>query len=273
MIYLDYPSISPIMFSLGPLEIRWYSMAYIIGFLFAWQYIKFLSGKTALYGFKTNIKSQVIDDLIFYSIIGLIIGARLAYVIFYNLPFYMQNPFHAFYLWNGGLSFHGGLVGIVSAIFYFNHKYKIKFYIISDLICASAPVGIFFGRIANFINGELYGRTSSSFFGMVFPNTDGEYRHPSQLYEALFEGIILFIILNLLILMFKKLSSPGFISSIFLILYGSFRFIIEFSREPDPQLGFIFSFLTMGMLLSIPMIMAGFMILYSIKKKNYESRE
>jgi len=272
MIYLDYPSISPIMFSLGPLEIRWYSMAYIIGFLFAWQYIKFLSGKTALYGFKTNIKSQVIDDLIFYSIIGLIIGARLAYVIFYNLPFYIQNPFHAFYLWNGGLSFHGGLVGIVSAIFYFNHKYKIKFYIISDLICASAPVGIFFGRIANFINGELYGRASSSFFGMVFPNTDGKYRHPSQLYEALFEGIILFIILNLLILMFKKLSSPGFISSIFLILYGSFRFIIEFSREPDPQLGFIFSFLTMGMLLSIPMIMAGFMILYSIKKKNYESR-
>ena len=144
MIYLDYPSISPIIFSIGSFEIRWYSIAYIIGFLFAWQYIKLLSNKKALYGFKTNLESQSIDDLIFYSIIGLIIGARLAYVIFYNGGYYLDNPLRAFYIWEGGLSFHGGLAGIITAIFYIQQKYKIKFYIISDLICSSAPVGIFF---------------------------------------------------------------------------------------------------------------------------------
>ena len=195
MIYLDYPSISPIIFSIGPFEIRWYSMAYIIGFLFAWQYIKFLSNKKELFGFETNLDSQSVDDLIFYSIIGLIVGARLAYVIFYNGTYYLNNPIHALYVWEGGLSFHGGLVGIIIAIFYIKLKYEIKFYIISDLICSSAPVGIFFGRIANFINGELYGRPSSSFFGMIFPNTDGKIRHPSQLYEAFLEGIIIFLIL------------------------------------------------------------------------------
>ncbi len=268
MIYLDYPSISPIIFSIGSFEIRWYSIAYIIGFLFAWQYIKLLSNKKALYGFKTNLESQSIDDLIFYSIIGLIIGARLAYVIFYNGGYYLDNPLRAFYIWEGGLSFHGGLAGIITAIFYIQQKYKIKFYIISDLICSSAPVGIFFGRIANFINGELYGRPASSLFGMIFPNTDGQVRHPSQLYEAFFEGIIIFLILNFLIFGFRKLSNPGFISSVFLILYGSFRFLIEFTREPDAQLGFIFSFFTMGMLLSIPMIIAGFIMLFFIKKSN-----
>ena len=241
-------------------------MAYIIGFLFSWQYIKFLSNKKQLYGFKTNLVDQSIDDLIFYSIIGLIIGARLAYVIFYNLSYYLDNPIHSLYIWQGGLSFHGGLVGIVSAIFYTKFKYKIQFYIISDLICSSAPVGIFFGRIANFINGELYGRPATSLIGMIFPNSDGNFRHPSQLYEAFLEGIIIFIFLNFLIFILKKLSNPGFISSIFLILYGSFRFMIEFTREPDAQLGLIFSFLTMGMILSIPMIIAGFIILFFLKK-------
>jgi phosphatidylglycerol:prolipoprotein diacylglycerol transferase len=270
MIYLDYPSISPIIFSIGPFEIRWYSMAYIIGFLFAWQYIKFLSNKKELFGFETNLDSQSVDDLIFYSIIGLIVGARLAYVIFYNGTYYLNNPIHALYVWEGGLSFHGGLVGIIIAIFYIKLKYKIKFYIISDLICSSAPVGIFFGRIANFINGELYGRPSSSYFGMIFPNTDGKIRHPSQLYEAFFEGILIFLILNFLIFGFKKLSNPGLISSIFLILYGTFRFLIEFTREPDAQLGFIFNFLTMGMILSVPMIIAGFVILFISKKNNVD---
>ena len=268
MIYLDYPSISTTMFSLGPLEIRWYSMAYIIGFLFAWQYIKFLSNKKELYGFKSNLGDQSVDDLIFYSIIGLIVGARLGYVIFYNSSYYLNNPIQAFYVWEGGLSFHGGLAGIIIAIFYIKLKYKIKFFIISDLICSSAPVGIFFGRLANFINGELYGRPSSSFFGMIFPNTDGQVRHPSQLYEAFLEGIVIFLTLNILILGLKKLSNPGFVSSIFLILYGTFRFLIEFTREPDAQLGLIFSFLTMGMILSIPMIIAGFLILLISKKYN-----
>ena len=268
MIFLDYPSISPIIFSIGPLEIRWYSLAYITGFLFSWQYIKYLSSQKKLYNFKNSLTNQAVDDLIFYSILGLILGARIGYVLFYNFDFYLDRPMHIFYVWEGGLSFHGGLSGIVLAIFYIKHLYKLKFFVISDLICASAPVGICLGRLSNFINGELFGRPASIFFGMIFPSADDQYRHPSQLYEAFFEGLILFIILNLLIFSYKKLSSPGYISSLFLIFYGTFRFIIEFSREPDIQLGLVYKFLTMGMVLSIPMFLAGIFILILSQYKN-----
>ncbi len=267
MIYLSFPSISPIMLSLGPLEIRWYSLAYIIGFLFSWIYIRKLSFNKYLYDRKSSFDSKLVDDLVFYSVIGLILGARLGYIVFYNLEFYLQNPLNTFYVWEGGLSFHGGLIGIIIAALYTSKIYKTLFFELSDLICVSAPVGIFLGRISNFINGELYGRPSSTFFGIIFPTADNQYRHPSQLYEAFLEGILLFIILNISIFFFKTLSRPGYVSGLFLSFYGLFRFLVEFSREPDIQVGYIYTFLTMGMILSIPMIISGIIIMIVSSKK------
>jgi phosphatidylglycerol:prolipoprotein diacylglycerol transferase len=255
------------MLSLGPLEIRWYSLAYIIGFLFSWIYIKKLSLNKSLYDRKSNFDLKLVDDLVFYSVIGLIIGARFGYIIFYNLEFYLQNPLNVFYVWEGGLSFHGGLIGIIIAALYTSRIYKTKFLELTDLICVSAPVGIFLGRISNFINGELYGRPSSTLFGIIFPTADNQYRHPSQLYEAFLEGLILFIVLNISIFFFKTLSRPGYISGLFLLFYGLFRFLVEFSREPDIQVGFIYTFLTMGMILSVPMIIAGIIIMIISSKK------
>ena len=264
MFYLSFPSINPVIFSLGPFEIRWYSLAYIVGFLFAWRYIRFLTQKKQIHSLNKKIDFKFVDDLVFYSIVGLILGARLGYVIFYNPSYYLQNPFEIIYLWQGGLSFHGGLLGIVIASLVLSKSNQIDFFQLSDLICVSAPVGIFFGRIANFINGELYGRPSEYFIGMQFPSSDMQYRHPSQLYEAFLEGLIIFIVLNILIHKFDKLKKPGLISSVFLIMYGVFRFLIEFTREPDQQLGLFFDYLSMGMILSIPMIIFGiFIFIYS----------
>ena len=267
VIYLSFPSISPVFFSIGPLDIRWYSLAYIVGFIFAWRYIKYLASNKAVSN-SNSINEKLIDDLIFYSIIGLIIGARLGYVIFYNFDYYSENLIEILYLWQGGLSFHGGLLGIVTAAIIISKFYKTTFFEISDLICVSAPVGIFFGRISNFINGELFGRPSNFLIGMKFPNADNQYRHPSQLYEAFLEGLLLFIILNFLIFKFKKLKNPGIISGVFLMLYGLFRFTVEFTREPDIQLGFVYHFLTMGMILSLPMFLAGILILVIKSNKN-----
>ena len=205
MIYLSFPSISPIFFSIGPLEIRWYSLAYIVGFIFAWRYIKYLSSNKKIYDVKANINEKLVDDLVFYSILGLIIGARIGYVLFYNFAYYSDNVVEIFYLWQGGLSFHGGLIGIIIAALLVSRNFKCSFFEVSDLICVSAPVGIFFGRIANFINGELYGRPANFLFGMIFPNADDQFRHPSQLYEAFLEGLLLFIILNILIFRYYKL--------------------------------------------------------------------
>ena len=251
MIYLSFPSISPVFFSIGPLDIRWYSLAYIVGFIFAWRYIKYLASNKAV-SHSNSINEKLIDDLIFYSIIGLIIGARLGYVIFYNFDYYSENLIEILYLWQGGLSFHGGLLGIVTAAIIISKFYKT----------------IFFGRISNFINGELFGRPSNFLIGMKFPNADNQYRHPSQLYEAFLEGLLLFIILNFLIFKFKKLKNPGIISGVFLMLYGLFRFTVEFTREPDIQLGFVYHFFTMGMILSLPMFLAGILILVIKSNKN-----
>ncbi|MDC3154736.1 prolipoprotein diacylglyceryl transferase [Pelagibacteraceae bacterium] len=266
VIYLSFPSISPVFFSIGPIDVRWYSLAYIIGFIFAWRYIRYLSNSNVKYD-KSSINDKLIDDLVFYSILALVIGARIGYVIFYNFEYYSKNLIEVLYIWNGGLSFHGGLIGIILATIIIAKSYKCRFFELSDLICVSAPVGIFFGRISNFINGELFGRPSNYFIGMIFPSADDQYRHPSQLYEAFFEGLVIFIVLNIFIFYFKKLRTPGFISGFFLILYGFFRFMIEFTREPDAQIGYIFNYLTMGMILSIPMILVGFFFLYKSQNK------
>ena len=199
MLSITFPAISPILFDFGLISIRWYSLAYIFGFIFAWKYIQYLIKQKGFFLVNHNISPKDVDDIIFYGIIGLIFGARFGYILFYNFSYYISEPIRMFYVWEGGLSFHGGLLGIVLAIFLFTKSKKISFLTISDLICASAPVGIFLGRISNFINAELYGRPTDVFIGIIFPNTDGLHRHPSQIYEALLEGLTTFIILNIII--------------------------------------------------------------------------
>ena len=267
MIYLSFPSISPVFFSIGPLDIRWYSLAYIVGFIFAWRYIKYLASNKAV-SHSNSINEKLIDDLIFYSIIGLIIGARLGYVIFYNFDYYSENLIEILYLWQGGLSFHGGLLGIVTAAIIISKFYKTTFFEISDLICVSAPVGIFFGRISNFINGELFGRPSNFLIGMKFPNADNQYRHPSQLYEAFFEGLVLLFIMIFLMNKYNFFEKRGFLTASFLFFYGIFRFFIENFREPDEHIGLIYFNLSMGQILSLPMIVSGlyFMTIFYNKK-------
>ena len=235
----------PIAFNLFIFEIRWYSLAYIFGILFGWFYCK-----------KFLIKDKVIlslfDDLITYLIIGIILGGRLGYVLFYSLKYYSQNFIEIFFIWEGGMSFHGGLIGIMVATYFYSKKHKINKYIFLDLISVSAPIGLFFGRIANFVNGELVGKATNGTWGVIYPQIDDVPRHPSQLYECFLEGIILFIILNLIY--FKKNYITGTASSAFLFFYGIFRFISEIFREPDAHLGFLIGSLSMGMLLSLLMI-------------------
>tara|TARA_B100001741_G_C16487768_1_gene568130 strand:+ start:12 stop:776 length:765 start_codon:yes stop_codon:yes gene_type:complete len=247
----------PVAFSIFSLAIRWYSLSYIFGVIFAWIYCK-----------KFLIKDEKVlnlfDDLITYIIIGLILGGRLGYIIFYNLSYYSKNILEIFMLWEGGMSFHGGLIGVIAATYIFSKKNNINTFLFLDLISMTAPIGIFLGRIANFINSELYGRETDLLWSVKFEKIDNIFRHPSQIYEAIFEGLILFILLNFI---FKKkiYKSPGFISALFLIFYSLFRFFIEFTREPDVQIGFIFFNLTLGQLLSFLFFMFGLFLFY--KKK------
>ena len=244
----------PVAFQIISLEIRWYSLAYIIGILLGWAYCK-----------KKLIKDQRIlnlfDDYITYLIIGVILGGRLGYTLFYNLRYYLENPFEILMVWNGGMSFHGGLIGVIIATLLFSRKHKVNQFIFLDLVALSAPIGIFFGRIANFINSELIGRETDLPWSVQFILIDNIKRHPSQLYEAFFEGIILFFLLGYF---FKKnyLKSPGKISSLFLVFYSLFRFLAEFFRSPDPQIGYLILELTLGQLISILFLMAGALLFY-----------
>ena len=247
----------PVALNLFNLEIRWYSLSYIFGIVFAWIYCK-----------KNLIKEKKIldlfDDLITYLIIGIIIGGRLGYVVFYNLEFYLNNFFEILMIWKGGMSFHGAVVGIIIATFIFARSNKIETFLLLDLISLSAPIGIFLGRIANFINSELYGRETDFIWSVKFLKVDEISRHPSQIYEAIFEGIILFLLLNFV---FKKYhnKTPGIISALFLIFYSFFRFFIEFTREPDTQIGYVFLNLTLGQVLSFLFLLFGLFLFY---KKN-----
>ena len=243
----------PIAFNLFVFEIRWYSLAYIFGILFGWFYCKkFL--------IKDKVISSLFDDLITYLIIGIILGGRLGYILFYALKYYSQNFIEIFFIWEGGMSFHGGLIGIIVATYLYSKKNKINKYIFLDLISVSAPIGLFFGRIANFVNGELVGKATNGSWGIIYPQIDDVPRHPSQLYECFLEGIILFIILNLIY--FKKNYKTGTVSFAFLFFYGIFRFISEIFREPDAHLGYLIGWLSMGMLLSLLMIFLSIILFY-----------
>ncbi len=243
-----------VLIDLGILQIRWYSLAYVIGILAGWWYGKIIIKKQV---YDTNQKKYLdnFDDLITYIIIGVIVGGRLGYIIFYNPVYYIENFFEIFKLWKGGMSFHGGLLGVILATYIFSNIKNLNYKIYFDTISCVAPIGIFLGRIANFINGELYGTPTEKPWGIIFPKIDNILRHPSQIYEALLEGALLFLILNFIV--FKKNFNNGVISWLFISLYGIFRILSEQFREPDEHMGYILGHLSMGSLLSVVMIIIG----------------
>ena len=251
---------NPVAIQIFSIEIRWYSLAYIFGILIGWLYCKKILIKDK------NI-SKLFDDLISYLIIGIILGGRLGYVIFYNLEYFLSNPIEILMIWHGGMSFHGGLLGVLASTIIYAKKHNVNKFIFLDLIAGSAPIGIFLGRIANFVNSELYGRETNILWSVIFTKIDNITRHPSQIYEALLEGLILFFILFFFI---KKnyLLKPGLISSLFLIFYSLFRFLVEFFRVPDEQVGFIYLNLTIGQIISLIFLSFGFYLFFIKKNEN-----
>jgi phosphatidylglycerol---prolipoprotein diacylglyceryl transferase len=250
---IPYPEIDPVIFHYGPLQVRWYGLMYLLGFTGTWFLVRHQIRK-----FRLERLGHHFENLNFFLILSLIVGARLGYVIFYNPGYYIAHPLEILSIWQGGLSFHGGLLGLVLTGYLYCRAHELDFWQAADVFTVTAPIGLFFGRMGNFINGELYGRVTDVPWAMVFPDAGPLPRHPSQLYEALLEGAVLFVILWLL----KERRWPaGSMIGVFLVLYGSFRGVVEFFREPDAHLGLIVSFLTMGQLLSGAMILAGGLLL------------
>ncbi|NVK36030.1 MAG: prolipoprotein diacylglyceryl transferase [Rhodobacteraceae bacterium] len=257
LLVLPFPAIDPILLEIGPFALRWYALAYIVGILLAWRYMRFVVQQEHLWGATKRPTPVDIDDFIVWATFGIILGGRLGYVLFYNPAYYLANPVEALQLWSGGMSFHGGFLGTVVAMILFAWRRQISIWRLFDLAGTAAPIGLFFGRIANFINSELWGRPTDVPWAFVFPTGGPEPRHPSQLYEASLEGILLFVVIAFLTFRFKLLRKPGFIAGAFACGYGIARCFVEFYRVPDPQLGYLAGFLTMGMLLSLPMILIG----------------
>ena len=257
----------PVLIDLGIFQIRWYSISYIFGILIGWIYANKIIKLTGAnqHNFEP-IKESHFSDLIIYLVIGIIFGGRLGYVIFYNFEYYSQNFFEIFKIWQGGMSFHGGLLGVIISIIIFSKKTKTNFFKFADVVSCVAPIGIFLGRIANFINGELFGKTSTLPWAIIFPNGGNIARHPSQIYEAILEGIILFIIINYIALKKQLLFKTGYISGYFLILYSILRILAENFREPDIHLGFFFNYFSLGTLLSLATLITGLTIIMSVKK-------
>ena len=251
---LTFPSIDPIAIQIGPFAIRWYALAYLTGLLLAWQYCKWLAKQPP-----QRLRPIAFDDFLLWAMLGVVLGGRIGYVLFYKPGYYLEHPLEIAFIWRGGMSFHGGLLGVILAIYFFARVQKVHFFTLADIVAAATPIGLFLGRIANFINGELYGRVTTSPLGMVFPGGGPLPRHASQLYEAVLEGIVLFLVL-LLMVRRGALERTGLISGVFLIGYALSRILVEFVREPDIHLGFLFGGITMGQLLSLPMLLLGIAI-------------
>ncbi len=252
---LIQPSIDPVILSIGALNIRWYSLSYIMAFVIGSFLIKKFNKE-----FSNSISNKEIDNFFLWAILGVIIGGRLGYVIFYQTNIFVLDPIHIFKIWKGGMSFHGGLAGMIVSIYFFCRKNKLSFFYLADLVSLVAPIGLFFGRIANFINTELYGRITDFPFAVIYPSIDQFPRHPSQLYEAFFEGFLLFTILLYYFYKKKENELIGKISGLFLLLYSFFRFSIEYLREPDAHLGLFLGYFSMGQLLSVPLFIFGILI-------------
>ena len=262
---IDFPNIDPIAFSIGPFDIRWYALAYLTGFLGGWRY--------ALYMAELNTPHRPnktdIDDFLPWAVLGVILGGRIGYTLFYQFDYYASDPLAILKVWQGGMSFHGGVAGVIGSLLIFSLKRKINVLRLSDIVCTAAPIGIFLGRIANFINGELYGRVTDAPWGVVFPRGGSDPRHPSQIYEALGEGLILGLLLLILLHQKRVREPPGILTGVFLAGYGLVRFMVEFVREPDAHLGFIIAHISMGQILSLPLILLGVsVIVYALKHKD-----
>lgn len=257
---IPFPMIDPVIFSIGPLAVRWYALAYLAGILLGWWHLKRLTSDE-----NDPVGHAPLDALINASVIGIILGGRFGYVLFYNLPYYLDHPLEILMVWHGGMSFHGGMIGMVLAILAVARRHNINPLELGDLIALAAPIGLFFGRVANFINAELYGRVTDMPWGIIFPGGGDAPRHPSQLYEAGLEGLILFAVLHLFYRRGAR-QSPGLMIGVFLSGYGLARIVVEFFREPDQQIGFLLNTITMGQILSLPMVIIGLMLIFFSKR-------
>ncbi|MCW2285463.1 phosphatidylglycerol:prolipoprotein diacylglycerol transferase [Rhodoblastus acidophilus] len=274
MLYvLPYPVIDPVMVQLGPLPIRWYALSYIVSLVIGWLIARRLVTRDALWGAVARPSAQSLDDLLVYVALGAVLGGRLFYVLFYNFSYFLANPLEIPAVWLGGMSFHGGMTGAAFGAFLFARREKVLFLSVGDLVCSVAPIGLFLGRLANFIKPELWGRPTDVPWAMVFPGAGPDPRHPSQLYEAGLEGIAL----GLLMLVAARAGAfkrPGLTSGLFLTGYAAARIFCEFFREPDPQLGFLFGGATMGMLLSAPLALAGVaLIVFALRRNRFARLE
>ncbi|MCE2509748.1 MAG: prolipoprotein diacylglyceryl transferase [Alphaproteobacteria bacterium] len=250
---LAFPAIDPVLFEFGPITVRWYALAYVAGLLLGWWYLRSLARRPPA----TAMTERQADDLLLWVTFGVLLGGRVGYVLIYNPAFYLDHPMEILAVWRGGMSFHGGLAGVLLAIGLYCWRHGLSFLAVGDLVACATPIGLFLGRIANFINGELYGRATDLPWGFIFPNGGPKARHPSQLYEALLEGALLFLLLYALVRYADALKKPGLVGGAFLGGYAVLRFGVEYVRQPDSQIGLIGPGLTMGQTLSLPLFFAG----------------
>jgi phosphatidylglycerol:prolipoprotein diacylglycerol transferase len=260
---LPFPAIDPVIVSFGPFAIRWYALSYVAGLFIGWWVMSRLAERPPAPGQAPVLSKALIDDFLLWATLGVILGGRLGYVLFYNPAHFLAHPLDILKIWQGGMSFHGGLLGVVAAVILFARHRRVPVLAIGDLTCLVAPIGLFFGRIANFINGELYGRPADVPWAMVFPtDPTGQPRHPSQLYEAALEGLLLFLILAALTRYADARGRPGLITGAFLLGYGFFRSLAELFRQPDAHIGFLSGATTMGQWLSVPVAAAGVALIW-----------
>ncbi|MCE1238252.1 MAG: prolipoprotein diacylglyceryl transferase [Hyphomicrobiales bacterium] len=257
LLALPFPVIDPIALQIGPLGIRWYALAYVAGILIGWWHMRRLVGIDRLWGGLPRPTALELDDFVLWATLGIVLGGRIGYVLFYNPAHYFAHPEEIPMVWGGGMAFHGGFLGVVVAMALFTRKKSFSLLTLFDLAGAAAPIGLFFGRLANFVNGELWGRAADVPWAMIFPHGGPSPRHPSQLYEAALEGVVLFAVIGHLVFRTDLMKKPGVIAGLFAAGYGLARFTVEYFREPDAQLGYLFGFITMGQILSLPMIAAG----------------
>ncbi|KZK86846.1 Prolipoprotein diacylglyceryl transferase [Pseudovibrio sp. W64] len=273
LLAIPFPMIDPVLIEFGPLAIRWYALAYIAGILLAWRYMIVTVRNSPLWNKTAHPTATDIDDFVMWATLGIVLGGRLGYVLFYNLPYYLANPADILAVWEGGMAFHGGLLGMIVVLIIYSRARGLSGWTMFDLAAIAAPIGLFFGRIANFINSELWGRPTDVAWAVVFPTGGPEPRHPSQLYEAALEGALLFFVLRLLSHRFKLLQKPGVLAGSFAIGYGLARTFVEFYRVPDAHIGYLAGFFTMGMLLSLPMVLIGIAVVIWALKRNTEIKE
>ncbi len=261
---MTFPDISPIALQIGPVAIHWYALAYVAGILLAQRIVRWADARSG----QPILTPKAYEDMVLYGVLGVILGGRLGYVLFYNFEYYLEHLDKIMHIWQGGMSFHGGLAGVLIAFWLFARRYKLKWLQLMDRIAVATPIGLLLGRLANFVNGELYGRTTDVPWGIIFPSGGPLPRHPSQLYEAVLEGLVLGLVLLFLVTRTKALSHIGTLSGVFAIGYALSRFTVEFVREPDVQLGYLTLGLTMGQWLCLPMAAAGLWAVLTAKKRS-----